>query len=143
MQTAPPLPRVNLVEAFRELPVIDILDNHGHPPTDYEDFVRHIPGDPYWKSLNYATVSDSFDVPALHVNSWYDLGPRETLMTFNLMQKNAASALGRDNQFVIISPTDHCRSEYISSNLVLGETSRWGMRHRNTSICIAIGSITG
>ena len=121
MQTGLPTPPIDLVEAFKELPVIDILSSRGFPKTDYEDFIRHIPGDPYWKTLNYATVTDSFNVPALHVNSWYDLGPRETLMTFNLMQTNATGEVGRENQFVIISPTDHCRSESARNPLILGE----------------------
>ena len=121
MNTAPPLPSLNLTEAFRELPVIDILKQHGFPPTDYEDFVRHSPGDPYWKSLRYVTDEDRFNVPTLHVNSWYDLGPRETLMTFNLFRRNAESETARDNQFVIISPTDHCRSEFVGNPLILGE----------------------
>lgn len=119
MDVAPPLPSVNLVEAFWELPVIDILDKHGIPPTDYEDFVRHMPADPYWKTLNYVGDDDQFAVPALHVNSWYDLGVNETLKLFNLMQTNGGER-GKDNQFVIISPVGHCRSERATQNTVVG-----------------------
>jgi putative CocE/NonD family hydrolase len=121
MNTAPPLPRIDLDEAFRDLPVIETLDKHGVPPTDYEDFVSHMPADPYWKGLNYVDDTDRFDVPTLHVNSWYDLGPRETLDLFNLFRTNAVSERGRDNQFVIMSPMDHCRSEVATAETVLGE----------------------
>jgi putative CocE/NonD family hydrolase len=120
MNVAPPLPRMNLMEAFWELPVIDILDNHGIPPTDYEDFVRHMPADPYWKSLNYVDDTDQFDVPALHVNSWYDLGVNETLRLFNLMDDNGGDR-GRGNQFAIISPVAHCLSERATEHTVVGE----------------------
>ena len=65
--------------------------------------------------------SDRFDVPAIHVNSWYDYGAAETLDQFNLLQKNAQSARGRDNQFVIISPTTHCLSEEASEATVVGD----------------------
>ncbi|NIM52612.1 MAG: CocE/NonD family hydrolase [Gemmatimonadales bacterium] len=120
MNTAPPLPPVNLQEAFWELPVIDILESRGVSPTDYEDFVRHMPGDPYWKTLNYVDQADRFDIPALHVNSWYDLGTRETMDVFNLFRENAESARGRDNQFVIMSPTTHCASEFVRAPVMVG-----------------------
>ncbi|NIP35585.1 MAG: hypothetical protein GWN18_11545, partial [Thermoplasmata archaeon] len=59
----------------------------------------------------YVQPTDRFDVPALHVNSWYDLGVNETLKLFNLLRENAESERGRDHQYAIISPTDHCTSE--------------------------------
>jgi len=120
MQTQPPLPRVNLQEAFWKLPVIGIVRDNGVTPSDYEDFVSHIPGDRYWKSLNYVDDNDRFDVPTLHVNSWYDGAVNETLMLFNLMSRNAVSARGRDNQFAIISPTAHCLSESAGEHTVVG-----------------------
>jgi putative CocE/NonD family hydrolase len=120
MRTRPALPRVNLREAFWQLPVIGIVRSNGITSSDYEDFVSHIPGDRYWKSLNYVDDSDRFDVPALHVNSWYDGGVNETLELFNVMSRNATSARGRDNQFAIISPTAHCRSESAREHTVVG-----------------------
>ncbi|MGD8727640.1 MAG: CocE/NonD family hydrolase, partial [Gemmatimonadales bacterium] len=121
LNTAPPLPAIDLQEAFWHLPVIEVLEHYGHPPSDYRDFVSHMPGDPYWKSLNYVDETDRFDVPALHVNSWYDLGPRETMDVFNLFRENAESARGRDNQFVIMSPTVHCASEFVRPPVRVGD----------------------
>lgn len=120
MQTQIPPPRVNLSELFQELPILTTLERHGFAPSDYKDFVRHIPGDPYWKSLNYVHDADSFNVPTLHVNSWYDLGPNETMILFNLMQDHATGPEGQ-HQYAIISPTDHCRSEFVRAPLILGE----------------------
>jgi putative CocE/NonD family hydrolase len=120
MRTRPPLPQVNLRQAFWKLPVIGIVRGNGITSSDYEDFVSHIPGDRYWKSLNYVDDSDRFDVPALHVNSWYDGGVNETLRLLNLMSRNAVSARGRDNQFAIISPTAHCLSESVREHTVVG-----------------------
>jgi len=121
MNTAPPLPPINLQEAFWHLPVIEVLEHYGHPASDYKDFVSHMPGDPYWKTLNYIDDTDRFDVPAIHVNSWYDLGPRETMDVFSLFRDNAESARGRDNQFVILSPTIHCASEFVRAPVRMGE----------------------
>ncbi len=49
------------------------------------------------------------------------MGVADTLYNFNLMQRNAESDLGRQNQYVIISPSTHCQSEYMSENTVVGE----------------------
>ena len=58
--------------------------------------------------------------PALHVNSWLDVTPDATLHAFNLMRRNATSARGRDNQFVIMSPTTHCASEAATEHTKVG-----------------------
>ena len=55
------------------------------------------------------------------MNSWYDYGAAETLELFNLLRENAESSAGRDNQFVIISPTTHCLSEEASETTVVGD----------------------
>ena len=107
--------------AWRTLPYIDMLRAAGAPPTDFEAFVSHEPGDPWWDHIGYVSPDDRFDVPALHVNSWYDLGVSETLKLFNLLSDNAESERGRNNQFAIISPTDHCTSEIATSRTVVGE----------------------
>ncbi len=107
--------------AWRTLPYIDMLKAAGAPPTDFEAFVSHEPGDPWWDHIGYVNDQDRFDVPALHVNSWYDLGVSETLKLFNLLGDNAESDRGRNNQFAIISPTDHCTSEIATSRTVVGE----------------------
>jgi len=118
---APILPEIDLNKALRTLPVIDILKKIGVPPSDFEGFVSHEPGDPWWNELGYIQEIDHFDVPALHISSWCDLCVAETLYFFNLLQKNAESALARENQFVIISPTIHCRYEQATEQTISGE----------------------
>src|SRR5262249_14976757 len=61
------------------------------------------------------------DVPALHINSWYDMGVAETLKLFNLLATNAESARGRDHQYAVISPTVHCASERMTEHTVVGD----------------------
>ena len=109
--------------AFRHLPSAGIVRDFGGPASDYEDFFSRSPADPYWDALNYVDDEDRFDVPALHVNSWYDGGVNETLILFNLFRENAISERGRDNQFAIISPTAHCMSEQQENweNAVIGD----------------------
>ena len=97
----------------RDLPVADLLRIHGGPPSDYEDVATRPASDPYWDYLGGVTPVDRFDVPALHVNSWYDPTPNSTLALFNAMQRNAVSERGRDHQLLLMSPSGHCESEQL------------------------------
>ena len=92
------------------LPIATITEKAGSAPNDWKDFVTHPPEDPFWKRFGSIEPSDSFDVPALHVNSWYDPAVGWTAVLFNQMRTNGGSA-GRDHQYLLISPTPHCGSE--------------------------------
>jgi len=105
-------PEIDFKQAFWHLPTADIIEDLGGPASDYRDFYSHGPADPYWDKLNYVNDEDHFNVPALHVNSWYDGGVNETLILFNLFRENATGEVGRANQFAIVSPTAHCNSEH-------------------------------
>jgi putative CocE/NonD family hydrolase len=109
----PPLPPIDYGKALRDLPVADLLRIHGGPPSDYEDVATRPASDPYWDYLGDVTPEDRFDVPALHVNSWYDPTPGSTLALFGAMQRNAESERGRDNQLLLMSPSGHCESEQL------------------------------
>jgi putative CocE/NonD family hydrolase len=115
------LPSVDYQKVFWWLPLIDTMKRIGGPPTYYEDFVSHSPDDPYWQGLHYISDTDHFNTPALHINSWYDLGINETFLLSNLMRKNGQTDSARENQFVIISPATHCESEGVSERTVVGE----------------------
>jgi putative CocE/NonD family hydrolase len=106
---------------LRSLPTADMDRRAGYPPTAFRDFLIHPPADPYWDQMHYLRDDDRFDTPALHVNSWLDVTPEQTLYAFNLMQRNAVSARARDNQFVIISPTVHCASEAAGQQTKVGD----------------------
>lgn len=119
----PPLPSIDYARALRDLPVGDLLRTHGGPPSDFEDLASRPASDPFWDYLGDITPEDRFDVPALHVNSWYDPTPRSTLALFNVMRTNAESAQARDNQFLLMSPAGHCESEQLRWPTRLGR--RW------------------
>jgi len=93
------------------LPISTIAEVVGSPPNDWRDFVSHPPEDPFWRKFGYVEPADSFAVPALHVNSWYDPAPGWTGVLFNQMRTNTTSAVARDNQFLLLSPAPHCGSE--------------------------------
>ena len=89
-----PLPRQSPISApsGAACPVVDMMKKAGGPPTDFEAFVSHPPGDPWWDQFGFIKPEDRFDVPSLQVNSWYDFGVAETLQQFNQFRTNAVSA---------------------------------------------------
>lgn len=117
--TVPDYPARRLADL---LPVSAIHEIAGSPPNDWRDFVTHEPADPWWERMGYVAPSDSFDVPTLHVNSWYDPAPAETIALFQQMKRQSASARARDHQFLLLSPVAHCASEAgAAERTVLGE----------------------
>ena len=105
---------------WRSLPLIDMLRKVGASSTDWEGWVSHAPGDAWWDQFGYVTDANRFNVPGLHVCSWYDNVVKEALGLFSLLGRNAETARARDNQFVIISPTTHCRSERATDHTMVG-----------------------
>jgi len=116
----PVLPKISHRALWKTLPIIDMLDKAGAPPSHWSDIVDHEAGDVWWEKLGLVKPTDTFDVPALHVNSWYDWGAMETLQLFNQFRTNGVSARARDNQFAIISPTAHCSSETTTEHTIVG-----------------------
>jgi uncharacterized protein len=113
--------RIPLPEALHHLPTIDIMRHYGVGPTDWEEMFSRPLHDPWWRTHGYVAESDSFATPALHVNSWYDLGVDVTLQLFNLMRRNGVDQRTREHQYVIISPMTHCLSERVTENTRVGE----------------------
>lgn len=119
--SAAALDSTNYSEILRTLPVVDMPEKAGMPPTDFEDFATHPPADPYWDKMGYLRDSDRFATPALHVNSWFDFAAEETLYTFNLMRRNAETTEARGNQFAIIAPGTHCDMFDATEHTLVGE----------------------
>ena len=118
-----PAPPVEAFAALRELPTIELMRKYGPPDrdTDWEEILSTPLADEWWDQLGYLRDDDRFDTPALHVNSWYDLGANETLQQWRMMQDNAVSDRGGTHQFAILSPTSHCMSERATEQTVVGE----------------------
>jgi uncharacterized protein len=101
--------------AVRSLPVIDMLKRIDSPPTDWEDWVSHPPGDPWWDQFDFLRDDSEVDVPTLFVNSWYDIGAADALCQNRVFTTNARTKRARDGQRVLISPAQHCGSERLKS----------------------------
>lgn len=116
----PPIAAEDIEPLLWTLPVSNMMKRVGMTYTDWGDILRHDLNDPWWNQFPYYKGSERVDVPALFVNSWGDFGVNETLFEFNFFKTNAASAKSGENQFVIISPTTHCRSELVTAPTIVG-----------------------
>lgn len=94
--------------AMLTLPVVDILKAVGEcPPTDWE-MLTNAPSHEWWAGTQCLTEESRFDVPALHINGWQDYGVAESFLQFNRFRERSETALGRDNQYIIVGPATHC-----------------------------------
>jgi putative CocE/NonD family hydrolase len=116
-----PPPDLDFKRIVQQLPLVDLADACGAPPSEWVDFVAREPGDPWWESRNYVTDSSRFDVPTLMVESWYDAAVAPALRVHERMRDDSDSSRARDHQYVVISPTTHCGSESATEATVVGE----------------------
>lgn len=113
-------PKVDWPSLWRSLPLKGMMDRAGMPPTDWDDFVSHPEGNPWWRTRGYVTEEDRFDIPSLFVDSWYDYGAADTFRLADTIRKNSAAETGRNNQFVIMAPTTHCAYEQATERTLVG-----------------------
>jgi putative CocE/NonD family hydrolase len=117
----PVLPEVDPREFFQSLPLVDLVQRMGAPPSDWEGIVSHGLADPWWDPFGYVDESDRFDTPALFVDSWYDYGPADTLALQALLARNSESKRARDNAFAVIAPGTHCSYESADEHTLVGD----------------------
>jgi hypothetical protein len=103
------------------LPLAGLLDRLGFAPTDWDAFVSNPPGAEYWKGRDYVRDGETIDVPALHVNSWYDFGAGDTIHQFLYFQRHAASRAAAQSQYLILGGGLHCTNEWVDGHTVVGE----------------------
>ncbi|MEH6550694.1 MAG: CocE/NonD family hydrolase [Pseudomonadales bacterium] len=103
------------------LPTATILDRAGMPPSDYALWATNLPDSAYFRNLDLAQQTDTFNVPALFMDSWYDYGPEETIEMFRLFRENAQSETAANNQFMIMGPSTHCNYTRATENTIVGK----------------------
>jgi putative CocE/NonD family hydrolase len=119
----PEIPEVDYAEILSTLPVVDMLKKAGAPPSDFEEIVRHVGDltDPFWEQFDYLTDEDQIDAPALFIESWNDWTAEAALYARNMFEETGLSRRTRDNQFIIVSPMQHCRSESATEDMRIGD----------------------
>ncbi|BCH05313.1 hydrolase (plasmid) [Mesorhizobium sp. 131-2-5] len=129
-----PLSKIDYDEVLKTLPLADMMDGSGRATSDWREWVSNEPGDPYWRQFALFDEKSCPNVPALFVNSWYDPTVGATLDLYNAFQNQSLTEQARRNQYVIISATEHCRSESAKTPYMVGERDVGDVRCDHWSI---------
>ncbi len=115
------MPDVGWTKKIRHLPFDDIMREVDGPKGIFAEFCKYGPDDPYWSKGGLYHDKEDFGVPALWLNSWYDISVGPNLALFNHARTNATDPDVREHQYAIIAPTAHCRFFEPAYDLVVGE----------------------
>ena len=116
------MPQVDWKKQLNALPMTSWLDGVGGNTGPFVDLLQRTPDDPRWYEGGLYHDTEDFGVPALWLNSWYDVSQGPNLALFNHIRSNASDKEVRDGQYVIIAPTKHCGFFDIpKGDLIVGE----------------------
>lgn len=118
---APERPYVDWSEQLHHLPLSDLLTSVDGPVGIYEKMIKRKPNDPDWYKGGLYHDDMPFDKPSFWFVSWYDVSTGPNLALYNHVRKNAVSQEARDNQYLVIAPTLHCRFARATENTIVGE----------------------
>ena len=115
-----PLP-ADIGELLSWLPIKDILRRVDGPITDFDDFVQRTPGDPRWEETDFGGDGDRFGAPMLWLFSWYDVGVAPNIALYNHARDNGWTDAAGQNQYMVISPVEHCAFGRETEHTIIGE----------------------
>jgi len=120
---APENPPVDMSEALAHLPIQDILQNVNGKREIFDKMVKRDPNHNDWYTGGLYHDDMDFGVPSFWFASWYDVSISPNLALFNHVRENAKDPEVRDNQYLVIAPTLHCRYIRATENTIVGERS--------------------
>ncbi len=120
---APENPEIDMAEAMKHLPISDMLQNMHGKKEIFDKMVKRKPNDKEWFEGGLYHDTMDFGVPSFWFASWYDVSISPNLALFNHVRKNAKTQELRDNQYLVIAPTLHCRYTRATENTIVGERS--------------------
>jgi putative CocE/NonD family hydrolase len=116
-----PINPIQVDSAFSTLPINQIMNVLGAPPSDFDNFVNLLPNDPKWKDTEFGSDEDHNSAPALYINSWYDISMGPNAAMFAHQVKEGATESARNDTRMIIAPTLHCSQLRATEHTVVGE----------------------
>jgi len=126
---APDMPDVDWDAALEHLPLDEMMTMVDGPAGIYEEFVRRKPNDPAWFEGGLYQDTESWGVPALWLNSWYDVSVGPNLELFNHATRSGVDAEVRDHQFALIAPVRHCGFFRTEAETIVGERNMGDARY--------------
>lgn len=118
---APERPRVSWKEGLAHLPVSDIIEHQKGPRGIFDKMVKRKPNDPEWYEGGLYHDNMPYNKPTFWFVSWYDVSSGPNLALFNHARENAVDEEVRDQQYLVIAPTLHCRFTRATENTIVGE----------------------
>jgi putative CocE/NonD family hydrolase len=118
----PAKPAVTWSKQVWHLPFAEMLTDLGEPRGTNEELIaRTLPDDPAWYKGGLYHDNESWGVPALWYNSWYDVSIGPNMALYNHATKKGADAEARDNQYAIVGPSNHCAFAALGPNFKSGD----------------------
>ena len=118
----PKKPAVTWSRQVAKLPYADLLSSLGEPAGTFEKLIaRTLPDDPEWFKGGLYHDNESWGVPALWYNSWYDVSIGPNMALYNHATKSGVDAETRDNQYAIVGPSVHCAYAGLGPNYKSGD----------------------
>jgi uncharacterized protein len=96
-------PKNDANSLLMQLPSKDVLRRIGGALTPFDDFITWTPGDPRWNEVPLAKAGFSTHTPALHIDTWHDVGAGEMTRLFKYVQDQ-----NTPDQFLIMGAGPHC-----------------------------------
>ena len=125
---APDMPEVDWPKKIRHLPLVTMMEEVEGPKGMYAEFIQRLPNDPAWYKGGLYHDDEPWGVPALWMNSWYDISQGPNLALFNHVRANAEDPEVREGQYVVIAPTPHCRFQTDKKQTLVGERDMGDVR---------------
>ncbi|MDG2109119.1 MAG: CocE/NonD family hydrolase [Flavobacteriaceae bacterium] len=119
----PENPPVDWAEAFKHLPLKDLLKNVNGKKEIFDKMIRRKPNDSQWFDGGLYHDNMSFGVPSFWFVSWYDVSVAPNIALFNHVRENGKNDFVRENQYLVIAPTLHCGFTRATKNTIVGERS--------------------
>lgn len=118
----PKKPEIKWAEQVKHLPYAEMLTSLGEPKGTNEELIaRTLPDDPAWFKGGLYHDNESWGVPALWFNSWYDVSIGPNLALYNHARKAGVDAEARDNQYAVVGPNNHCQFAALGPNFKSGD----------------------
>jgi putative CocE/NonD family hydrolase len=118
---APENPEVDMSVALAHLPIQDILQNiHGKREVFDKMVIRNPDHQDWYKGGLYHDDME-IGVPGFWFASWYDVSISPNLALYNHVRNNSKDQFIRENQYLVIAPTLHCRYTRATENTIVGE----------------------
>jgi len=118
---APENPPVDMSEALAHLPIQDILQNIQGKREVFDKMVRRNPNHKDWYKGGLYHEDMEIGVPSFWFASWYDVSISPNLALYNHVRNNSKDQFVKDNQYLVIAPTLHCRYTRATENTIVGE----------------------